>query len=70
MTITPSSSVAVYDRVASGELTPEQGAQLLVSRHSTPLSKPSWMPRWAWIGGVVLLAIVFAPIFAPKNNNG
>jgi hypothetical protein len=56
-------STAVFDQVASGRLTPEQGTEELLERRTRmPPQQPDWMPRWLYVGLVLSFFVVFAPV--------
>ena len=61
-------TMAVFQKVSSGALTPEDGADILLAPRGQMLSRPSWMPRWAYVASVVVIAALFAPILGSRNR--
>jgi hypothetical protein len=61
-------TVSVFQRVASRELTPEVGASLIMAERKKQWQKPEGMPRWLWVAGVVLFAVIFAPLMSSRND--
>lgn len=61
-------SMAVYEKVASGEISPERGAAILLQEQGTPSWKPIWLPRWAFVVLVVLFSVVLAPIISVDDR--
>lgn len=54
-------NMAVFERVARGELTPEQGANemLVADRQAAEAKRPSWAPKWVWVVTGLAVALVF-----------
>jgi hypothetical protein len=51
-------STTVFEKVAAGEFSAEQGAKLMIEsdRQARKPVKPNWMPRYAWIVCLVAMA--------------
>jgi hypothetical protein len=64
-----STSVSVFERVAAREITPERGAELLMSERDSMPKKPGWMPRWMYVAGVVTVAVLFAPLMNNRDRS-
>jgi hypothetical protein len=62
------SSVEVFDRIDSGEITPEEGAKLLTPSDERMLRKPAWLPKWLYVAGVIIIAAVFAPVMGVTRD--
>jgi hypothetical protein len=62
------SSMAVYEKVALGEISSEEGAKMLMASRGSLPRKPSWMPRWAYIACVLLVAFCFAPFLSTRER--
>ena len=64
-------SMTIYQKVAAGELSPDEGADaLMAKRASTTWSpkQPTWMPRWLYLVALVLGYIVLAPILSSRDK--
>lgn len=67
-------SLSVYDKVASGELTPDQAADELMraraeaARSGETLRRPRWMPTWAFAVTVVLVALILSPFLPTRER--
>jgi hypothetical protein len=61
-------SVAVFEKVAARELSPEAGAELLMKERDPMPKKPGWMPRWIYVSGVVVAAVLLAPILSNRDR--
>jgi hypothetical protein len=61
-------SVAVFEKVAARELSPEAGAELLMKERDPMPKKPGWMPRWIYVAGVVVAAVLLAPILSNRDR--
>jgi hypothetical protein len=67
--MSPVPSLDVYDKVAARELTPEEGAEILMqARQRRPPKKPTWMPFWLYAVGVMVGAIVLAPFLSSRDR--
>ena len=56
--------IDVFEAVAAGEMTAEEGADRLMAadRAARDAAKPTWLPRWAWVAcglGVAFIAAMF-----------
>ena len=53
-------SIAVFEKVAAGDYTAEQGAKLLLDgdRLGRQTAKPAWMPRVIWVVTLAGIACV------------
>jgi hypothetical protein len=51
------SNTAILERVAAGELSPEEGADLMrrVDSEERARRKPAWAPAWLWGLGVAVM---------------
>lgn len=54
------SSLAVFRRVASQELSPSEGASILLGRRQR-LHKPVWMPCWVHAGILAIVGTIALP---------
>jgi len=63
------SAVSVYDMVAEGKLSPDEGAKLLMKQRGPLVRKPAWMPQWIYVAVVLIGAVVFAPIMSSGRNH-
>jgi hypothetical protein len=64
-------SAALYEKVVSGEMTPEQGADVLLRKPLPwpfPKQKIVIRRKWVYIGAVILICLVVAPIFIFMNR--
>lgn len=64
------SSVDVFERVRTGQITAGQGADLLAASRAKQArpSKPAWMPRPIYVVGMLLLAL-FLPRLVGRNSS-
>lgn len=61
-------SVSVFEKVAAREMSPAVGAELLMKERDSMPRKPGWMPRWVWVVGVVIVAVVLAPVINNRDQ--
>lgn len=61
-------SVAVFEKVAARELSPEAGAEMLMKERDPMPKKPDWMPRWVYIAAVVAGTLLLAPILNNRDR--
>jgi hypothetical protein len=60
----------VFHSVARREISSAQGADRLVeleAKQTTP-KKPSWMPRWMYVVGIVLVVVLLSPFARDQRN--
>lgn len=62
-------TTTIFERVAEGELTPAQGAELLRSQREVR-RKPSWMPNWTYAFLLVVMAVLLAPFSSTAKSRG
>lgn len=62
------SSSMVFEKVAAREMTPEEGADLLMRERDPMPRKPGWMPRWMYVTVVVAVALVLAPVINNRDR--
>lgn len=60
-------SVAVFDAVARGEMTPSAGAQRLTPE-PRQIRRPNWMPFWVFIFCVIAGAFVLGPLLSARDR--
>lgn len=61
--------ISIYEDVAAGQMTSQQGAEALVSRARLAPRNPTWMPRWLYIGGVLVVALLLAPVLSSGSSD-
>jgi hypothetical protein len=62
-------NAVILEKVAGREITPEQGAALMLEadREARAKQRPAWMPSWAWVAGSVVVALLFAVVGVRKD---
>jgi len=58
----------VFHKVARGEMTAAEGADLLEKPKSWMPQRPTWAPKWAYALVVLLVFIVLAPILSNSRD--
>lgn len=51
-------NVDMFEEVAAGRITSEQAADAIMKKREEEQQcegQPAWMPRWAWIGWLVII---------------
>lgn len=62
-------STAIFDKVASGEMTADEGTEKLIQKRTRkPPRQPEWMPRWMYVGLVLAVYVAFAPIISSSQR--
>ena len=54
-------TMGVFRKVSSGELSVERGADILAEEKPV-MRQPSWAPAWAWLVVLVLAAVVLGQV--------
>ena len=57
-------NLAIFEKVAAKELTPEQAAEIMLAadkKARQPL-RPAWAPTWAWALGLAAIGLFLALI--------
>jgi hypothetical protein len=62
-------NITVFEKVASGQFTAEQGAKLMLDsdKAAREARKPAWMPRCAWVVATLLVCLVLS-IFGIRRD--
>ena len=61
-------TMTVFERVARGEMSPEEGAQRLMPKKRDWWTRPAWMPRPLFVVCTVIGAVVLAPILFGRRD--
>jgi hypothetical protein len=63
------SSVALFEKVVSGELTARQAAEIIEESDVKAKSdrRPSWMPVWVWTAAYAVAVAVLANLGLRRN---
>ncbi len=62
-------NITVFEKVASGQYTAEQGAKLMLDsdKSERDARKPVWMPRYAWILTTLVVCLILS-IFGIRRD--
>lgn len=63
-----STTMTIYRRVASGDLTPEQGADMMMPEKPSLIRRPLWMPKPLYVVLVVTGAVLLAPLLQSRER--
>jgi hypothetical protein len=63
------SNAVILEKVASREITPQYGAQLMLEADAEARAKrrPRWAPPWLWAVGGALAVLILAIVGVPRD---